>query len=147
MKWKWKHSKHAIARGCKYGFLWDCIWAWNQTLVICSTFSMLISVNIPMHSIVDESDMHVANPDITTWLQSRAGRYGPKYYQDKLEIIFSYQSISINITINVKSLFLSSHCPKKRRNFQNITVIVSWNVVLRVRRECSCLILKSVVYL
>ncbi len=30
---------------------------------------MLINVNIPKHPILDESDMNVANPDITRWLQ------------------------------------------------------------------------------
>ncbi len=43
-----------------------------KLLVICSAFSMLINVNIPTHPILDESDMYVlANPDITTWLQSQ----------------------------------------------------------------------------
>ncbi len=36
---------------------------------------MLINVNIPMHPILDESDMYVANPDITTWLQSQASLF------------------------------------------------------------------------
>ncbi len=43
-----------------------------KLLVICSAFSMLINVNIPTHLILDESDMYVSNPDITTWLQSQA---------------------------------------------------------------------------
>ncbi len=41
-------------------------------------------------------------------LSHRAGRYGPKNYH---YTFFSYQSISIIITINVKSLFLSSLKP------------------------------------
>ncbi len=43
-----------------------------KLLVICGAFSMLINVNIPTHLILDESDMYVSNPDITTWLQSQA---------------------------------------------------------------------------
>ncbi len=39
-------------------------------LTICSTFSMWINVNIPTRPILDESDMCVANPDITTWQPS-----------------------------------------------------------------------------
>ncbi len=43
-----------------------------KLLVICRAFSMLINVNIPTHPILDASDMYVlANPDITTWLQSQ----------------------------------------------------------------------------
>ncbi len=46
-----------------------CIWAWNESLEICSAFSMLIYVNIPVHPLLDYSDMY---PDIPTWLQSHA---------------------------------------------------------------------------
>ncbi len=43
---------------------------------------MLININIPTHPVLDESDMYVANPDISTCLQSQASLSSRLYILD-----------------------------------------------------------------
>ncbi len=38
-------------------------------------------VNIPTHPILDESDMYVVNPDITTWLQMSFSLFSRLYFE------------------------------------------------------------------
>ncbi len=114
-----------------------------KRLVICSAFSMQINVNIPTHP---KLDMHVANPDITTWLQSQAYLSSHVYTLNRM-LRQAKQSAAQRAAITNQNCFPHDHrfhdwSSRSRPSTRSLLHIPTWDRLKLSRRftgESVCL--------